>query len=591
MCGIAGVIQYESEIPRGVRQRALKILLTEMMLKTEARGRDATGLYQVMADGDWLMTKKAQKAESWLFQDRDAGDCKDPYVYRDIVESWAEHDRELEAVIGHCRAKTIGGVENENNHPFAIQVDERNALLGVHNGTLHNHEIIFKKLPDIVKRQGTVDSEAIFHLLYHLTDYGTKPITPEVIKTMGARLDGAYACVVVNTLFPNQVITFRQTRPLEFFIIWPLNVVLLASEKKIVEAALEKYHFIRRLMDPELPALAMEDRTLSDRDYRIFDTSKKFPTPRGIKMSWTDFDSISQAGEFQKFHAAVLADWKSSVGTTSTTKPTSYNAAGSKGTTQRPTGTGTGTLAGGGTGAGQGNTVPLAARTTKAPSTRAIPAKTGGSDEAIEVEGTVVEVEFGNEDEAKRAYEHAPSLGACVQYDKIQEIARAIGKTPNEVSTMSAIPLANAISRLQFTLGYAMGRVDSKGEIIGTRVKGKVLTKKLEELTEKLARAQEKLKRAQDHIWAYKALIQIMFSLASAGYPIRIEHIDSVLRAFQRPDFVLKNLSRLSEAKKREVLDTAKEILESKDTIDLVDELHDRFDRAEKRKKQRQGTA
>ncbi len=107
MCGIVGVIQYESEVPRALRHKALRIIFSELMLKTEPRGRDATGLYQVMASGDWLMTKKAQKVTDWLFQSREESKCEDPIVYTDIMDSWMEHPQELSTVIGHCRAKTV----------------------------------------------------------------------------------------------------------------------------------------------------------------------------------------------------------------------------------------------------------------------------------------------------------------------------------------------------------------------------------------------------------------------------------------------------------------------------------------------------
>ena len=84
MCGITGIIQYGSEISRDIRHKALRIIFSELMLKTEPRGKDATGLFQVMSDGDWLMTKKAQKVTEWLFEDREQGKGGDPVVYGDL---------------------------------------------------------------------------------------------------------------------------------------------------------------------------------------------------------------------------------------------------------------------------------------------------------------------------------------------------------------------------------------------------------------------------------------------------------------------------------------------------------------------------
>ena len=181
MCGIVGILQYESKVPRDIRNKAIRILFSETLLQTEVRGEDATGLFQVCGDGDWMALKTGVKSSKWLFDDTSS---RDPANYQDFMQSWDEYAGTMPALIGHCRKATIGskGRDNNDNHPFAIQIDAKNALLGIHNGTLDNHEIIYSKLPEGLVRQGSTDSEAIFHFMYHLTEQVQQPITGEVIR-------------------------------------------------------------------------------------------------------------------------------------------------------------------------------------------------------------------------------------------------------------------------------------------------------------------------------------------------------------------------------------------------------------------------
>src|SRR5574338_822967 len=301
MCGLVGIVQYKSKVPKDVRAKALRILFSELMLRTEVRGDDATGVYQVQKDGDSMLTKKGQKVSNWLYTRQQ--DDADPVVYQDFMEMSTEHPQELGAIVGHCRKATVGskGEDNKDNHPFAVQLDERNAILGVHNGTLTNHEIIFKKLEEMgghLKRHGTVDSESIFHLLYYATEHGTKPVDINIMKYLGERIEGAYAIIAMNSRFPNQVITARYERPVELVMVRPLNIAIICSEKKFWDSAVERYAFTREFLDPTLPALEFTDRMLPERDFRVFDTERDFPEDG--KLEWKSFDTISFSGEMRK---------------------------------------------------------------------------------------------------------------------------------------------------------------------------------------------------------------------------------------------------------------------------------------------------
>ncbi len=559
MCGIVGILQYESKVSKEVRHRALKILFSDAMLNTETRGEDATGIYQVHTDGDWAMAKKGVKASQWLFSDENSDD---PASYSDFMDSWLDHPHELTAVVGHCRKATVGskGLDNDDNHPFAVQLDEKNAILGIHNGTLHNHERIFSNLPKFLKRQGRVDSEAIFHLMFHLTERGTKPWDEDMMKKLGKRLDGAAACIVVNTRFPNLVATWRFGRPMEYFLIAPLNIVIICSEKKFVEAALEKYDLYRVLFDKELPALETYDTALTEKDFRIFDTSR--PWPAG-KPGFQDMNGISVRGDIKTFSNDALEEgWYTP---STTTKDTGTS-----------TGTGTGTGAGY-KGTGQSRAAGAAAssvsggaktaKVTKVGSSKQLPATTGKKEDDKVV---TIEVEIGSENEAKEATVRAKSMGICTHYDSEPEIAKTIGLTQVEMDALSKVGLANLIAKSHFNFGYSVARFDTKAQIEKTRKGGRDLTRRLE-------KAEEKKGRSELRIWELKQLVTLMLSLDQASYPITEQNIGIALSAF----------TKVAEPRRKAIQTHAKDIFADNNVRKVIADLRKRYDDAKKTKERR----
>ena len=550
MCGIVGIVQYESRIDREVRARALRILFSDIMLLTEPRGDDATGIYQVHTDGDWMMAKKGQKVSQFLYE-VDGED--DPITYSDVMGTWDQHAKEMTALVGHCRKATVGsrGQNNDDNHPFAVQLDEQNAILGVHNGTLTNHETIFKKLVNQLPRQGSVDSEAIFHLMYEETDKGTKPMTGNILRRMGERIDGAYAVITVNTRFPNQVSVFREGRPTEMMMVSPLNIVILSSDRKFVEQALAKYEFFRRMLDSSLPSLTTVDRILPERDYRIFDTTRPFPNKS--KLEWGDFDTVSEKGEMRRPAASnpVLEDWKT---------PSSKSSGGysDHGVYSGYAGHGASFYKAPETPAGPPTPPAAPPVTTVAPAAlsgvRALPA-TIKKNEAITVDAEVVLGE-PSEKEAAKAFHHAASLGLCVSYDSTAEVAKAIGKTEAEINKMPPMELANEMSKLHFSFGYAMGAIDSKSATEEVRRLGREQLQKMERLA-------DKQKKAEKYIWELKTLLQLGIALAQCGYPISERNLAIMIKSFKS----------LPEERGKAVGQMLRSILEDKSAQKIIKEL------------------
>ena len=546
MCGIVGVLQYKSEVPREIRHRALKVLFSQTMLQTEIRGVDATGLYQVHRDGDWAMTKKGRRVSDWMFQS-EADAKEDPVVYADFMNSWSEHKSELSALIGHCRKATIGskGRDNNDNHPFAVQIDSRHAILGVHNGTLVNHETIFKKMPELLKRQGSVDSEAIFHLMFHLSEYGTKPWDEAMLKKLGGRLDGAYACIVVNSKIPNQVATFRDGRPMEFFLISPLNIVVICSERKFVIEALEGYEFIRRISDPSLPFLRTYDRVLPDRDYRIFDTSLEFP---GEAPSYQHLDKISSGAAIKNFNTEVEEGW----GTPSTKEEGSKP--GKVANAAKPN-------------VGVKTSKSNAANPTGG-AIKAIPARTGA---AAEEEVVIVDIEVeGDGDGAKEAYQRARTMGICSNFDIDSELAKALGMSLEELIALDRVELANKIARDHWNFGFASSRFETRTEIGEIRSAGQKLTRRLD-------RAEAKKKKAEARIWELKQLIAILLALGKSKFALSERNISISLDA----------LEKLSEERRKQILHQAEDILRDERVQRGVSQLREEYRQSEARRARR----
>lgn len=547
MCGIVGVIQYKSDVSREMRQRALRILFSEIMVKTEPRGRDATGLYQVHADGDWLMTKKGQKVSEWILSSREDENNEDPIVYKDVVDSWLEHPMELKTVVGHCRAATVGskGRDNNDNHPFAVQLDGKNAILGIHNGTLNNHETIFEKLPDFLPRHGSVDSESLFHFLYHLTNKGTKPVDGDMLKYMGERVEGAAAVIMVNTRFPDQVVTFRKDRPMEYYMIAPLNLLVIASEKSFVESAFEKYNFLRNFVPEyaDLPKLDSGHRTLTDRNFRIFDASQPWPNGHPIHG---DFDKISEeSGTMWEFNSPILEDWKGPQKSSSTTSTSS-------------------SVGGNTTSVGSNNASGI--KTTK--KTVTATASKSNDDTTLVVDAKVVEVEIGTDKEIKKAMEHCAALGVIVTYDTPRSLAESIGVKETDVGKMSGVVLANKLSELHFGIGHAAATILAKNEVAEIRRKAAAKDGKMEKMA-------EKQQRAESHIWEHRQLVTIVCALHAGGYKMSKHNVQVALSGFPK----------LEAKRKKDILAAAEQLMDNKDNQKLINDLLEGFRRADSTRK------
>jgi hypothetical protein len=236
MCGVIAVLAYgefEDKKMEKVRQESMIFLASELLQLTQTRGKEATGIATLFANCDYMGLKMGISAQEFVA--RFGGTEKDFEGYLNI---WRKKTSPAKIVVGHCRKPSTGAGsgtdDNTNNHPIKV-----GDIVGVHNGTLTNHENIFTNLK--CSRDGKVDSEAIFRLLDHYTKGGTEPFTKEGILETCKRLDGTYACLAFNGNNPYQMVAFRDGRPLEIAIIRSLKLVLIASEKDFIKTAIFRY--------------------------------------------------------------------------------------------------------------------------------------------------------------------------------------------------------------------------------------------------------------------------------------------------------------------------------------------------------------
>ena len=204
MCGIYGYIGE----PKNVKK--MYKLIKTLAVVSEVRGIDGAGFF-ALYDEEVIMEKTNSRASTFII--------KSNYIKDAIV------NKKATLYVGHNRMASMGSVDDVNNtHP--IMGDE---LLLVHNGTCFQAKSMLKKIGLDNKMKGSVDSEAVLHLLEH---YG-------INEDVFAHLNN-YSLVIFNytngELFfvrdrekPMVIYDFRNT----------LGVRLFASTEAIIEASLE----------------------------------------------------------------------------------------------------------------------------------------------------------------------------------------------------------------------------------------------------------------------------------------------------------------------------------------------------------------
>lgn len=281
MCGILGMLAFgemEDKKAEKIRQESMIFLSSELLQLTQPRGRDATGIATLFANMDYMGLKMGIPSAD--FVSRFGGTEKDFDGYLNI---WRKKVSPARMILGHCRKGSVGSSEdNVNNHPIKV-----GDIVGVHNGTLTNHNKIFELLKS--NRDGTVDSEAIFRLLHFFTKNGEEPFSPKIIQEVCKRLHGSYACLSFSGNNPYQMVGFRDARPMEVLLIKPLKLMMIASDKDFLKHVVFKYNKMTHLYQttitkfPPLKKSDVELKSLPDDTLYIFDIRKEVKDKTAIE--------------------------------------------------------------------------------------------------------------------------------------------------------------------------------------------------------------------------------------------------------------------------------------------------------------------
>jgi len=287
MCGIIGQFAFGelNEEKERIRQESMIFLGSELLQLTQERGADATGVALMFQDGNYIGLKMGIPAIEFI-----ARFGKNEKEYGGIIKVWRKTQQPAKVFLGHCRKTTRGSsLDNNNNHPIRI-----GDVIGIHNGTVENDDKIFKHLE--CKRDGTVDSEAIFRLIHHYSKNGTEPITAPMLKEVVQRLDGTFAVLTMSGNNPYQVSAFRNGKPIDMALIKPLHLVVCSSEKKFIETAIFRYNkFINLYISghtfPTISKGDVEYKIMPDDSAVIFDLRTDI-TPKTEIMSLYDWESM-----------------------------------------------------------------------------------------------------------------------------------------------------------------------------------------------------------------------------------------------------------------------------------------------------------
>jgi glucosamine--fructose-6-phosphate aminotransferase (isomerizing) len=225
MCGIVGYVGPDEALP----------IILEGLHRLEYRGYDSAGV--AVLDGELTVVRKAGKLEE-LEKELSAGGSPEGRLG-----------------MGHTRWATHGQPTDRNAHPH---LDCRDRVAVIHNGIIENFAELKSGLQarNHVFRSDT-DTEVVAHLIEEELREGGG--LGDAVRATVARLEGAYALVVVSADHPGLIVGVRVSSPMVVGLGEDEN--LLASD---APALLTRTRRIVPLGDGEMVELRADQVRISD---------------------------------------------------------------------------------------------------------------------------------------------------------------------------------------------------------------------------------------------------------------------------------------------------------------------------------------
>jgi glutamine---fructose-6-phosphate transaminase (isomerizing) len=180
MCGIVGYVGPDEALP----------IILEGLHRLEYRGYDSAGV--AVLDGQLTVVRKAGKLEE---------------LEKELSTSGSPAGR---LGMGHTRWATHGQPTDRNAHPH---LDCRDRVAVIHNGIIENFAELKSGLEgrNHLFRSDT-DTEVVAHLIEEELREGAG--LADAVRTTVARLEGAYALVVVSADHPGTIVGVRVSSPM-----------------------------------------------------------------------------------------------------------------------------------------------------------------------------------------------------------------------------------------------------------------------------------------------------------------------------------------------------------------------------------------
>ena len=221
MCGQAGLIlgrkrRSEAEVA------ILKTIFSGLLMRSEARGRHASGLAVSDRDGEYRLCKRPVPATQLVAQPEFAR------VLGVLEGRFGRSAGRTTLILGHTRHRTRGcETNNLNNHPLRAA-----DWIGTANGTIYNAASLFRR--HRLYRHAEVDSELVLRLADRFSDTGALDLPGFINALRPAR--GQLSAVFASLCAPEATYVIHGNRPLVLRAHRHYRVVAYASEARFLDA-------------------------------------------------------------------------------------------------------------------------------------------------------------------------------------------------------------------------------------------------------------------------------------------------------------------------------------------------------------------